>query len=258
MKLLKYDDMKKTWHEVAKYAEEEMDSDFKLELYRKFQNIFHVGDFYYYIVNFTSVEIEWISTDVTRILGFKDKMDFSLKYFFDNIHPDDKERFITYERKAIKFFNDLHPSKVLNYKLSYDFRLRQTDGNYIWILMQCVPIQSNDDGALIRVLDIHTNITHLKTDNQPSGLCFLGLNGEPSFINVCVDETLIIPSKDLFTPREKEVIKLTVEGNKSPEVADMLMISVHTVHTHRKNIMKKSKCSNWVEFSSKAIINGWM
>ncbi|WP_366185572.1 LuxR C-terminal-related transcriptional regulator [Flavobacterium ovatum] len=250
--------MKKTWQELAKYSEEEMDSDFKLELYKKLQNIFHVGDFYYYIVNFATVEVEWICSDVTRVLGLKDKKDFNLKLFFDNIHPDDKQRFVAYERKAIKFFNELDPPKVLNYKLSYDFRIRQTDGNYIWILMQCIPIQSNEEGAIIRVLDIHTDVTHLKTDNQPSGLSFLGLNGEPSFINVTTEELFLSPTKELFTPREKEVIKLTVEGHKSTKVADVLMISVHTVHTHRKNIMKKSKCSNWIEFSSKAIVNGWV
>lgn len=258
MELLQYDEMKKTWHELAKYTDEEMDSDFKLELYRKLQNIFHVGDFYYYIINFATVEVEWISTDVERVLGLKQKEDFSLEFLFDNIHPDDKERFVKFERKAISFFNDLGPSKVLNYKLSYDFRLKQADGNYIWILMQCVPIQSNDEGDLIRVLDIHTNITHLKTDNQPSGLSFLGLNGEPSFINVPVEDDDVHTTKELFTAREKEVIKLTVEGNKSPKVADLLMISIHTVHTHRKNIMKKSNCKNWVEFSSKAIANGWV
>ncbi|AWG20944.1 hypothetical protein FFWV33_05025 [Flavobacterium faecale] len=258
MELLQYDDMKKTWHELAKYTDEEMDSDFKLELYRKLQNIFHVGDFYYYIINFGTVQVEWISTDVTRVLGVAHKEDFNLEFLFENIHPDDKDRFVTYERKAISFFNDLEPSKVLNYKLSYDYRVQKADGTYIWILMQCVPIQSNDEGDLIRVLDIHTDISHLKTDNQPSGLSFLGLNGEPSFINVSVEDTFFQVSKQLFTPREKEVIKLTIEGNKSPKVADILMISIHTVHTHRKNIMKKSNCKNWVEFSSKAIANGWV
>ncbi|MCW2120496.1 LuxR C-terminal-related transcriptional regulator [Flavobacterium sp. 7A] len=258
MKLLKYDEMKKSWLELAKYTDEEMDSDFKLELYRKLQNIFHVGEFYYFIVNFATLEVEWICTDVEKILGLKDKKDFTMKYLFDNIHPDDKKRFVSYERQAIAFFNSLEPSKVLNYKLSYDYRVQQMDGKYIWILMQCVPIQSNEDGALIRVLDIHTDITHLKTDNQPSGLSFLGLNGEPSFINVPAEELFLNPSKDLFTPREKEIIKLIVEGNKSPQIAEFLSISVHTVNTHRKNIMHKSKCSNWIEFSSKIVASGWL
>ena len=258
MELLKFDEMKKSWHEVAKYSREEMDSDFKLEIFRKLQSIIHVGEFYYYIVNLATVEIEWICSEVNDVLGLKNKNDFDVEYIYDNIHPDDKARFIAHEKKCCNFFGNLTPNQVLNYKISYDYRLKRTDGNYIWILMQSVPIQTNDQGAVIRVLGIHTDISHLKTDNQPSGLSFLGLNGEQSFYNVSVDEFHLIPDEELFTPREKEVIKLTVEGNKSPKVADILMISVHTVHTHRKNIMKKSKCNNWIEFSSKAIVNGWV
>lgn len=39
--------------------------------------------------------------------------------------------------------------------------------------------------------------------------------------------------------REKEIIKLIVKGNTEQQIAGSLFISKHTVHTHRKNILKK-------------------
>ena len=44
---------------------------------------------------------------------------------------------------------------------------------------------------------------------------------------------------DTLTNREREVLKLIGEGNKSKEIADYLCISLHTVEKHRSNLMEK-------------------
>jgi DNA-binding NarL/FixJ family response regulator len=46
-------------------------------------------------------------------------------------------------------------------------------------------------------------------------------------------------SFDLLSPREREILQLVAEGNSSKEVAVLLNLSVHTVETHRANIMQK-------------------
>lgn len=42
-----------------------------------------------------------------------------------------------------------------------------------------------------------------------------------------------------LTNREREIIKLIVDGQSSYSIAKLLFISVHTVNNHRKNIGKK-------------------
>lgn len=42
-----------------------------------------------------------------------------------------------------------------------------------------------------------------------------------------------------ISPREKEILHLLAEGYSSKEIADKLVISQSTVHTHRTNIMSK-------------------
>ncbi len=44
---------------------------------------------------------------------------------------------------------------------------------------------------------------------------------------------------DLLTPREREVLQLVAEGKSNKDVAQLLNLSVHTVETHRSNIMEK-------------------
>ena len=43
----------------------------------------------------------------------------------------------------------------------------------------------------------------------------------------------------VLSQREYEVLKLITKGYKTTEIADELYVSVHTINSHRKNILKK-------------------
>lgn len=46
-------------------------------------------------------------------------------------------------------------------------------------------------------------------------------------------------NRDLLTPREREVVQLLAEEKSNKEIAATLRLSVHTVETHRSNVMRK-------------------
>lgn len=48
----------------------------------------------------------------------------------------------------------------------------------------------------------------------------------------------VVPGKNL-TDREMEIALLIAEGNTNKQIGEQLCISPHTVHTHRKSLMKK-------------------
>lgn len=55
-----------------------------------------------------------------------------------------------------------------------------------------------------------------------------------------------------LTKREKEILKLIASGMSNKEVGDVLFLSLHTVHTHKRNIYKKlnvNKTSQLVRFA---------
>ena len=59
-----------------------------------------------------------------------------------------------------------------------------------------------------------------------------------------------------LSDREKEVLKLIVQGHTSKKIADMLNISKLTVDTHRKHIQHKLEVSNMVELIKVAMSFG--
>ena len=56
-----------------------------------------------------------------------------------------------------------------------------------------------------------------------------------------------------LTKREKEVLKLIAAEHTTTEIADKLFISLNTVETHRKNILKKFNVRNSVGIVKRAI-----
>jgi two-component system invasion response regulator UvrY len=51
-------------------------------------------------------------------------------------------------------------------------------------------------------------------------------------------QPVAVSAKSL-TDREMEIARLIAEGNTNKQIGDLLCISPHTVHTHRKSLMKK-------------------
>jgi two-component system, NarL family, response regulator NreC len=61
---------------------------------------------------------------------------------------------------------------------------------------------------------------------------------------------------DTLTAREKEILQLSVEGMTTEQIAKFLTLSVHTVSTHRRNLMGKLDVKNQGELIKFALDRG--
>ncbi len=254
MKQLIFEEANKIWH---KFTRDAADEDFTLpfEVHKKLLSLFHVGEFYYYIFNVKTSCFELMSQEIRSVLGY-DPDEVDVPFLLNKIHPEDQPFFLNFENKVTEFYTSLRPDQILNYKVSYDYRVQKNDGTYIRILQQVLTIQLDGDKKVIKTFGIHTNISHLKATGAPV-LSFIGLNGEPSYMNVNVKQ-LFSPSPFSLTAREREILRLLIEGKKSKEIGSALFISKATVDTHRKNLLRKTECSNTVSLISMAIHKGWL
>ena len=65
-----------------------------------------------------------------------------------------------------------------------------------------------------------------------------------------------IDSFDTLTSRERQVLKLTVEGSRTSDIAAKLSISPRTVETHRTNLMNKLDIHSQLELLRYAVKRG--
>jgi DNA-binding NarL/FixJ family response regulator len=59
-----------------------------------------------------------------------------------------------------------------------------------------------------------------------------------------------------LSPREQQVLRLTVDGNSNKEVATLLNLEVHTVRSYRKTMMAKLGASNVAELIQVSVAAG--
>lgn len=254
MKPVIFSEALKIWDKISE-GEKLNEIKLELEIHKQLLNIFQVGDYYYYIFNMTDVTFDLVSKEMETVLGYKSG-DLTIEFLINKIHPDDQPWFLNIENKAVEFLSKLPIEKLHKYKVRYDYRIKKADGIYIRVLHQAITIQHSETGKLIRTLGVHTDISHLKTEGKPV-LSFIGLDGELSYIDVDITKVFPEPS-EFLTKRELEILSLLINGRETKEIASELFISIDTVSTHRKNLLRKTKARNTSEMIAMAIRNGWI
>jgi two-component system, NarL family, nitrate/nitrite response regulator NarL len=65
-------------------------------------------------------------------------------------------------------------------------------------------------------------------------------------INLSMEKSELKEMKNIpvLTSREKEVLQLIADGSTNPQIAEKLHISLHTVDSHRKNLLTKFNVNN--------------
>ena len=58
---------------------------------------------------------------------------------------------------------------------------------------------------------------------------------------------------ELLTHQERIITRLVIRGYSSADIASELAIEKSTVDVHRKNILNKVSCKNFIEFASSFI-----
>lgn len=249
----KIDKLVSIWENIPKGVTEQIDLSQK-EIINHYMEAFHFGEYFYVIFNTRTAEMEYVNPNIEKVLGYKPE-EFKLSIVLNNLHPDDLPYYYHYEQSAVKFFSALSKDLFFKYKFSYDYRLRNANGNYKRILQQIVPVFYFPEGG-VRTLVIFTDLTHFNIQGIPK-LSFIGMHGAPSYFNIHLkDDFQLAPV--LFTKKELEILKYVVQGMKSEEISNLLNRSIYTIHTHRKNILQKSGCSNVQELLVKSIREGWV
>ncbi|MBF0694652.1 MAG: PAS domain-containing protein [Flavobacterium sp.] len=246
-----YEEVKKVYGSIA-ICGSIADQDLQVEMQRKLLEFFHVGKFYYYLFDVMNSKFEFISPQITDVLGYSPDID--AETFFSKLHPDDQSVMLNYEKAVVDFFSALPAEKLPKYKFTYDYRVMNSSGEYVRLLQQVTTVRFNAAENVLTTFGVHTDITSLKQSCKTS-LSFIGLDGEPSYIDYQAEQTYK-PSKQIFTKREKEILRLLLCGAHTLEIARELCISVHTVNTHRKNVLAKTGTKTTAELAAKAINEG--
>ncbi|WP_300669352.1 LuxR C-terminal-related transcriptional regulator [Soonwooa sp.] len=225
----------------------------QIEHYKKLLSIFHAGDYYYLLFDLVNGGVASSSEELQQVLGY-DPKSFDSKLLFEIIHPEDRFFVINFEEIITGFLNALSYEEYPFYKFQYDVRLKASNGNYKRILVQYLMVDYDKDN-IFHSFHIHTDISHIKPKGEPS-VSIIGIDGRPSYYNI--KDFVLKKSFDIFTKRERDILKGIVEGKTSQQIADDLSIKLYTVNTHRRNILEKADVKSPLELVQKTLKEAWI
>ncbi len=112
-------------------------------------------------------------------------------------------------------------------------------------------LKSGARGYLLKNTSTDEIINAIKEVNR--GVLFLG-NNLPNLYKK-QDSRKGMPLISILTKREQDVLKLICQEKSTKEIASELFISIHTVETHRANLLSKIKARNTAGIVKWAIQN---
>ena len=208
-----------------------------------------MGRQFVYALSYFDDRIIYVSESVKEVLGYDPQEITEPDFFYDIIHKDDIEMVKEATIKAVGIGENLYRVAPLQHVFHIDYRVGRADGKCIRVQRQTGMLTRDDNGSMTTSFGIYTDISHLKRSNEIN----LMMSG-PEIPN-CTFDSFVQPGIP-FTKRERQIIELLIEGFKSEEIADKMVISKETVSTHRRNILRKAKVKNSMELTAYVIKNG--
>jgi DNA-binding CsgD family transcriptional regulator len=196
---------------------------------------------FYYFVDFTCFKFQHISSSIKNILGYSpdEILNNDPDLFFKYYHPDSALTIKAIHNEAITFINSFSKKTKSKITVSYNIKLRRKDGEFVHLLHRYKLLEFDNTGKTTLLFGTSTLIPEIKNNNIQTLTITSFSSGKEK----------ILLKKDFFpehengilTKKETEVYKLITAGHSSKEIAKHLKITVNTVNTHRKHIVKKLK-----------------
>ena len=188
---------------------------------------------FFHVADLILARIIWASRRSTLMIGV-DPEELNAFHFFEATHPDDVQKHTLGRSKMFNIANDLY--KVQNGRafLSINLRIRNSRGEYPDLLFQLyffysVPFKT------VFLFQVHTNIETFKKRKHGYHY-YVG----DDFSNFRFPDEKLLQIGNPLSDREFEIVRMIESGLSSEEVAEKLFLSVHTVNTHRRNILEKA------------------
>jgi DNA-binding CsgD family transcriptional regulator len=185
------------------------------------------------VADLAQIKFLYASEGIRQMIGVEpDQLNPS--HFVEVTHPDDLSRFGLLRAQTFIVEKEVLETKKGSALVSFTIRLRNTAGVYFNCLCQAYFFFSKIPHEAVYLLQVISNVDGLATKKHG----FHHYKGK-DLANFRFPDEKLLTIGPAFTGRELEIIKLIESGMSSKQIADKLFISVHTVNTHRRNILQQ-------------------
>ncbi|EAZ81821.1 helix-turn-helix domain-containing protein [Algoriphagus machipongonensis] len=194
--------------------------------------------------DYRKLNLAFYTGNLEEITGYPNSMFRSkgMETSFTMIHEEDREELFRFQKIILEAFHGLSMTEKKNFEFSYTTRwVHRTTGEISWMMGRVKPYLIDSAGNF--AMDLHI-ILKLQTPPKAKGYdwnyTYLKDDGTRVFVSKNSPQLKTVS----LTKKEKQIVKMILDGMKSKEIGQVLNISFNTVSTHRKNILRKLGAKN--------------
>lgn len=213
---------------------------------------------FFCVTNTSDRSFEYVSKNFepTMMIPYNEMCEGGMAFWWSRMHPEEMNTWLQSLKDLMGFTMSniaLEDRRRMTY--TWNYRIKDGGGVYKNIIQHTTPMFFDDEGKPIiglahyAVLEAHELLPIQATAKV------LNANDEYEtlFYQIYGGQKLLTGQ---ITHRERDVLRMLSFGHTNAEISDKLTISIHTVKTHRKNVMAKMGCKNSTQLVALCIRQG--
>ena len=193
---------------------------------------------FFYAGDLLAMRIDFTSQGIFDLIGLRPE-ELTTGRIIRMIHPSDLAKLKSFPTRFFRSGIELFEKKGGEEFFSVTVRLIKPDGHVLHALYQSYAFYSTMPYESVFAIIVYTDISNLSI---PKNIQHHYVGCDPSLFRY-PDEDLLQTGHH-FSERELEILRLVARGMESEDIAKALFLSVHTVNTHRRNILRKKDSTN--------------
>jgi DNA-binding CsgD family transcriptional regulator len=211
---------------------------------------FAVGPCFWLIANQETMKIDAASDNIGELTPFAKEKWINEDSFFwlNSMHPEDRGIVGGSIALVIKINQFLPAEKAQKTRLNVYCRMLDTDSKYRWVLLQFPRKYYAKDQKGHSTFIVTTDLSNFALDLKCMATIVDPSDNEFNFYATSIAKQEVV-KLDIpgISKREHEILLLMTKGLNSPQIAEQLFISYHTVENHKRNLRQKTKTKTSAE-----------
>lgn len=201
------------------------------------EEIMRIRKQFFYIGDLINIKIIFTSQGSKELIGLDPDI-LEPGNLYRATHPKDIERMSLARLRLFKSGTELLQRKEGSMYYSIPFCVIGANGSPLQTLFQGHLFYSRVPYETVFVMFVHTVIEHIKLRKH---VYHHYIGTDPSVFRY--PDEILLQTGQVFSDREYEILRLLANGLDSEQIAKKLFLSVNTVNTHRRNLLKKTNKS---------------
>ena len=198
-----------------------------------------------YVIDYEKKGFEYVSDNPLFLCGHtaQEVKELGYTFYFKYVIQKDLDLLLKINQVGFDFYESIPLDERKEYTISYDFHLRNQNGNVILINQKLTPLFLTNQGKIWKALCIIS----LSNGQKAGNIKISKTDSDKSFHYDLENDYWRKVNKVELSIREKEILLYSTRGYRIQEIAEAIFVSSDTVKFHRSKIFNKLDVNNITE-----------